>query len=183
MHPELKDTSQKLQAMGAWRSEKMFENTMIKKYEDLTKLEDMECPTCGSEIDTEFVQRMLQEHSERLEQCEVFAQKDQGLLKEIEEANEIHRNAGKTIEDWENLYRSIDNKLPSTVTNKDDLETKIVDLRQKIMEEREELQKVIDENERRERHNTRIGIILEQTEQFQSELDVHKSTLVKSESN
>jgi DNA repair exonuclease SbcCD ATPase subunit len=51
------------------------------------------------------------------------------------------------------------------------------------MEEREELQKVIDENERRERHNTRIGIILEQTEQFQSELDVHKSTLEKSESN
>ena len=183
LQPELKDSSQKLQALGAWRSEKMFENTMIKKYEDLTKLEDMECPTCGSEIDTEFVQRMLQEHSERLEQCEVFAQKDQGLLKEIEEANEIHRNAGKTIEDWENLYRSIDNKLPSTVTNKDDLETKIVDLRQKIMEEREELQKVIDENERRERHNTRIGIILEQTEQFQSELDVHKSTLEKSESN
>ena len=183
LHPELKDTSQKLQALGAWRSEKMFENTMIKKYEDLTKLEDMDCPTCGSEIDTEFVERMLREHSERLEQCEVFAQKDQGLLKEIEEANEIHRNAGKTIEDWENLYRSIDNELPSTVTNKDDLETKIVDLRQKIMEEREELQKVIDENERRERHNTRIGIILEQTEQFQSELDVHKSTLEKSESN
>lgn len=182
LHPELQDTSQKLQAMGAWRSEKMFENTMIKKYEDLTKLEDMDCPTCGSEIDTEFVERMLKEHRERLEQCEVFAQKDQGLLKEIEEANEIHRNAGKTIEDWENLYRSIDNKLPSTVTNKDDLETKIVDLRQKIMEEREELQKVIDENERRERHNTRIGIILEQTEQFQSELDVHKSTLEKSES-
>ena len=183
LHPELQDTSQKLQAMGAWRSEKMFEQTMIKKYEDLSKLEDMDCPTCGSEIDTEFVQRMLQEHSERLEQCEIFAQKDQGLLKEIEEANEIHRNAGKTIEDWENLYRSIDNELPSTVTNKDDLETKIVDLRQKIMEEREELQKVIDENERRERHNTRIGIILEQTEQFQSELDVHKSTLEKSESN
>jgi DNA repair exonuclease SbcCD ATPase subunit len=183
LHPELQDTSQKLQAMGAWRSEKMFENTMIKKYEDLTKLEDMDCPTCGSEIDTEFVERMLKEHRERLEQCEVFAQKDQGLLKEIEEANEIHRNAGKTIQDWENLYRSIDNKLPSTVTNKDDLETKIVDLRQKIMEEREELQKVIDENERRERHNTRIGIILEQTEQFQSELDVHKSTLEKSESN
>ena len=182
LHPELQDTSQKLQAMGAWRSEKMFENTMIKKYEDLTKLEDMDCPTCGSEIDTEFVERMLKEHSERLEQCEVFAQKDQGLLKEIEEANEIHRNAGKTIEDWENLYRSIDNELPSTVTNKDDLETKIVNLRQKIMEEREELQKVIDENERRERHNTRIGIILEQTEQFQSELDVHKSTLEKSES-
>ena len=183
LHPELQDTSHKLQAMGAWRSEKMFENTMIKKYEDLTKLEDMDCPTCGSEIDTEFVERMLKEHRERLEQCEVFAQKDQGLLKEIEEANEIHRNAGKTIQDWENLYRSIDNKLPSTVTNKDDLETKIVDLRQKIMEEREELQKVIDENERRERHNTRIGIILEQTEQFQSELDVHKSTLEKSESN
>jgi len=182
LHPELKDSSQKLQALGAWRSEKMFENTMIKKYEDLTKLEDMECPTCGSEIDTEFVQRMLQEHSERLEQCEIFAQKDQGLLKEIEEANEIHRNAGKTIEDWENLYRSIDNELPSTVTNKDDLETKIVDLRKKIMEERQELQKVIDENERRERHNTRISIILEQTEQFQSELDVHKSTLEKSES-
>ena len=181
-YPELQDTSQKLQAMGAWRSEKMFEQTMIKKYEDLLKLEDMDCPTCGSEIDTKFAEEQIKEHTERLEQCEVFAQKDQTALKEIEEQNEIHRQAGKTIEDWENLYRSIDNELPTSVTNKDDLEAKIQDLRQTILEEREELEKVVAENERRERHNTRIGIILEQTEQFQSELDVHKSKLENAES-
>ena len=181
-YPELQDTSQKLQAMGAWRSEKMFEQTMIKKYEDLLKLEDMDCPTCGSEIDTKFAEEQIREHTERLEQCEVFAQKDQKALKEIEEQNEIHRQAGKTIEDWENLYRSIDNELPTSVTNKDDLEAKIQDLRQTILEEREELEKVVAENERRERHNTRIGIILEQTEQFQSELDVHKSKLENAES-
>ena len=181
-YPELQDTSQKLQAMGAWRSEKMFEQTMIKKYEDLLKLEDMDCPTCGSEIDTKFAEEQIKEHTERLEQCEVFAQKDQKALKEIEEQNEIHRQAGKTIEDWENLYRSIDNELPTSVTNKDDLEAKIQDLRQTILEEREELEKVVAENERRERHNTRIGIILEQTEQFQSELDVHKSKLENAES-
>ena len=181
-YPELQDTSQKLQAMGAWRSEKMFEQTMIKKYEDLLKLEDMDCPTCGSEIDTKFAEEQIKEHTERLQQCEVFAQKDQKSLKEIEEQNEIHRQAGKTIEDWENLYRSIDNELPTSVTNKDDLEAKIQDLRQTILEEREELEKVVAENERRERHNTRIGIILEQTEQFQSELDVHKSKLENAES-
>ena len=50
------------------------------------------------------------------------------------------------------------------------MESQIQTLREKIASTREALSKVVEENERRERHNTRIGIILEQTEQFQEQL-------------
>ena len=43
-------------------------------------------------------------------------------------------------------------------------------LRERIATTRNSLSKIVEENERRERHNTRIGIIQEQTEQFQEQL-------------
>ena len=56
-----------------------------------------------------------------------------------------------------------------------------MELREKITSARETLQEVIDENERRERHNTRIGIIGEQTDEFQRELDNLELKLESSE--
>ena len=58
----------------------------------------------------------------------------------------------------------------------------IKELRKKITDSRSNLQEVIDENTRRERHNTRISIILEQTDGFQEQLDASKSSLESSES-
>ncbi len=55
------------------------------------------------------------------------------------------------------------------------------ELRTKIATARETFQEVIDENEKIERHNTRIGIILEQTEQFESDLSNSESKLKSAE--
>ena len=49
------------------------------------------------------------------------------------------------------------------------------------METRNKIQKVVEENEQRERHNTRIGIILEQTGQFQEQLAQLENALESSE--
>jgi DNA repair exonuclease SbcCD ATPase subunit len=177
LHPELQDTKFILECLGTWRAEEMHEQQMLKKYQDLAGMENMECPTCEGAIDIDFVNKMIAEHSERIEQTKQFAAKDRQKLEEAEEHNEIHRKAKKDIETWENLYRDIDRELPSKVLNAEQLQKQIKELHTKITTARENLQEIIDENQNIERHNTRIGIILEQTEQFQKELGDSQSKL------
>lgn len=177
LHPELQDTKFILECLGTWRAEEMHEQQMLKKYQDLAGMENMECPTCEGAIDIDFVNKMIAEHSERIEQTKQFAAKDRQKLEEAEEQNEIHRKAKKDIETWENLYRDIDRELPSKVLNAEQLQKQIKELHTKITTARENLQEIIDENQDIERHNTRIGIILEQTEQFQKELGDSQSKL------
>ena len=181
LHPELIDTSAHLTRLGAWKSESIHEEKQLQKYQALAGMENMECITCGQDIDENFVNTMIKEHQERYNQCIKFADKDREKLQEAEENNEIHRTSNKAIKDWESIYRSIDDKLPTQVINEEELGDKIEALRKRIASTRESLSKVVEENERRERHNTRIGIIQEQTEQFQAQLSSLESGLQSSE--
>ena len=149
----------------------MHEQTMIGKYTDLSLVEDATCPTCDQEINQAFVQQEIKEHKMRYDQCLKFAAKDREKLEEVEKNNEIHRKAKREVRNWEDLYRSIDNELPQRVLEKESIENEIKTLRERITTSREDLRRVVDENEKRERHNTRIGIILEQTDEFQAQLD------------
>ena len=176
-HPEEADTRQYIEGVASWKSEQTHEHTMYTKYAKLAQMENATCPTCDGEIDQDFVNNMLQEHKERMEQCEKFADKDRERLQELEKANALHRTAKREIKDWEDLYRSIDHELTTSVLNEDDLKVKVAELREQITTAKSALQEVIDENEKRERHNTRIGIILEQTGEFQSQLDKLESEL------
>jgi len=171
LHPEEIDTSDHLTRLGAWKSEAMHEQTMIGKYTELSLVEDATCPTCDQEINQAFIDHSIKEHKLRHEQCLKFAEKDRTKLEEAEENNEIHRKAKREIKTWEDLYRSIDDKLPQRVLEKESIESQIETLREKITSSRQSLQRVVDENERRERHNTRISIIEEQTSEFQAQLD------------
>ena len=181
LHPKLIDTSAHLTRLGAWKSESIHEEKQLQKYQALAGMENMECITCGQDIDENFVNTMIKEHQERYDQCLKFADKDREKLQEAEENNEIHRTSNKAIKDWESIYRSIDDKLPTQVINEEELGDKIEALRKRIASTRESLSKVVEENERRERHNTRIGIIQEQTEQFQEQLSSLESGLQSSE--
>ena len=176
-HPEEVDTRQYIEGVASWKSEQTHEHTMYTKYAKLAEMENATCPTCDGEIDQDFVNNMLQEHKARMEQCEKFADKDRERLQELEKTNALHRTAKREIKDWEDLYRSIDHELTTSVLNEDDLKIKVAELREQITTAKSALQEVIDENEKRERHNTRIGIILEQTGEFQSQLDKLESEL------
>ena len=180
-NPDFNDTSKYLTAVGTWNSERMHEQKMLKKYEALAGMPDATCPTCEGDINQIFVQSQIDEHTERMKVCEDFATKEREKLQEIEKANAIHRTAKREIEDWEDLYRSIDHELTTSILNKDDLDEKIEALRSEITSAKSALQEVINENEQRERHNTRLEIILEQTGEFQSELDKLQDELSSAE--
>ena len=51
LHPELIDTSAHLTRLGAWKSESIHEEKQLQKYQALAGMENMECITCGQDID------------------------------------------------------------------------------------------------------------------------------------
>ena len=169
-YPEKKDTSKIIGAIGAWKSERSHEVNMRDKYESLKNSDDAECPTCEQPIDFAFIENKYAEHNERAEQCSKFIDTEQAKLDKTNEENEIHRNAAQGIKEWERIFASIDSDLTTTVSDPEKLQRAIKDLKAKVEEARDALEEVVAENERRERHNTRIEIITEQTNEFESEL-------------
>ena len=131
----------------------------------------MVCPTCEGEVNEMFVNGMIKEHTERKDNCEKFTQEAARKLQRLEEQNAIYRTAEREVANWEDLYRSIDHDLTTTVLSEDDLQEQVSKLSEEITNAKSVLQEVISENEKRERHNTRVGIILEQTAEFQSQLN------------
>ena len=171
LYPESVDTAGVIGAIGAWKSELAHEVSMRDKYENLKNTEDQECPTCEQPVDMEFVETRYNDHNKRAMQCSKFMNEEQEKLEKLEDENKIHRSAAKGVNDWEHLFSSIDSGLPTKVSDPERIRDSITTLRAKAQMARDELEEVAEENERRERHNTRIEIIQEQTAQFEKELD------------
>ena len=100
-------------------------------------------------------------------------------ISEIKQNNAKFRTSQKTQKDWEDLYRSIDNNLPASPLDKQELSSRANDIQTRISDAKTELVRVARENERVTKRNTRIQVILEQTEEFQSQLDAHQELLNK----
>ena len=169
-HPELQETDALTGAIGAWKSELAYEVNMRDKYENLKNAETQECPTCEQPIDMDFVERHYLEHNERADNCRKFMRQEQDRLEKSQNENEIHRQAARGIREWERLFSSIDSGLTTSVSDPEAIRNAIREMGKKVEEARAKLEEVAKENERRERHNTRIEIITEQTNDFESEL-------------
>ena len=169
-NPELIDTDRYLTGLGTWKSEKMHEQSMVNKYQELLETEDHVCPTCGEDIDVEFIKGQIVEHNERIVECEKFSETEKERLAKAKEVNTLHNKAKEGIRKWEEIYRSIDQNLTSDIPNADELRFKIDKLDKEYRNYKIDLQVAIDHNNDVERHNTRIGIILEQEQQFETEL-------------
>ena len=181
-YPEEQPYIEHLGTVQTLKVESLREKEMVDKYVDLMSQTNAECPTCSQTIDDEFVASQLQKHETKLVKINEELQKQQQLTDIIGKENEIHKQAKRNIKQWEDLYRSIDIELPEQAINAEETQKQIAELRAKIATVRSSLQEVIDENTRRERHNTRIGIIQEQTEQFETDLSESQSRLESAES-
>jgi len=170
-NPTVIDTEGYLTGLGTWKAEMMHEQSMINKYQKLLETEDHVCPTCGEDIDVSFIKTKMAEHEERRVGCEVFSEKDKEKLEAAQESNQLHKEAKEGIRRWEEIYRSIDQNLTSEIPNPASLKENIHELQSEKDEHENELQNAIEHNNKVERHNTRIGIILEQEQQFETELE------------
>jgi len=151
-----------------------------KELEHLNKL-DKECPTCHQEVDPTVIQNLKSQSQEKSRQAE---EEDVHLSVVIERAkrtNSIIKNKQKKQREFEDLFTKIDKTIPSEILNGEELSIKIEDLKESIAKTRTQLKEIINENTQREQHNTRIQVILEQTREFEKELEGVKKGLSKQE--
>jgi DNA repair exonuclease SbcCD ATPase subunit len=152
----------------------------IAHLEKLSELEGL-CPTCEQEIDSENRERLIKGY-ERLQQS---AQKEiTNVRAEIEEGQEHNANVVRREvqqREFEELMKIVDNSLPSQILDGDLLSSQIDELTSKIANIRTEIERISSENMVAERHNTRISIIQEQTDDMESQLEGIVAALVKVE--
>ena len=169
-HPEKLDTTKYIEGTATWRSEQAYEQSMYDKYQKLLATESHQCPTCGEDIDVDFIEGQMAEHKQTVNYIEKEIEKQTANLAEVKKKNTIHESAKRGIAQWEDLYRSIDQNLPSEIPDGEALSGRIAKLSQEYKNYQSDLQDAIDHNNNVERHNTRIGIILEQETNFETEL-------------
>ena len=141
-----------------------------KLLEKLSKLEDR-CPTCEQDVDSTFVASLLSVETDKITSAKERQSDIEKAIREIKEENEKFSKARKNQKDWEDLFRSIDQSLPDDILDKGVLDSRRKAISARIQESKSRLLEVTRNNEAITKRNTRIQVILEQTEQFQTELN------------
>jgi DNA repair exonuclease SbcCD ATPase subunit len=158
-----------LEELGKWQSvynSEVFEGTS----EDI-------CPTCGQEVDQDLLDEIYQREEEKHNQAFNYIKKIQDTIRHKKKVNEQIDEKQKEERRWKELFNSIDQTLPAEIKDADELQRKIEMLAEKIDNEQKELEYIINENESRERHNTRLQVIQEQIGEFKEELKTHENKL------
>ena len=158
-----------LEELGKWQSvynSEVFEGTS----EDI-------CPTCGQEVDQDLLDEIYQREEEKHNQAFFHIKKIQDTIRHKKKVNEQIEEKQKEERRWKELFNSIDQTLPAEIKDADELQRKIEMLAEKIDNEQKELEYIINENESRERHNTRLQVIQEQIGEFKEELKTHENKL------
>ena len=148
---------------------------------DIAKLEKLKdvCPTCEQAIDSSFKQGLV----DAAEQSEIEAKSRiddlEKKINEIKANNKLFSSKQQVERDWNDLYRSIDQSLPSDLVDEEELNERIRRIQVVLGSARTKQEEQRKENERRVRSNTRIEIVQERTEELSAELDVAVSKLAK----
>jgi|TARA_R110002167_G_scaffold315165_2_gene520682 DNA repair exonuclease SbcCD ATPase subunit len=160
---------------GSFKASIAGSNKLLEK---MKKLGDS-CPTCEQTVDSQFKDNLIQAELDNIERS---SEKRGNASREIKriKANNIEYNTKVSIQkDWEDLYSRINHSLPSLQVDGDKLSLRIEDLRTRIQKAQGKLELIAKGNEKRTRDNTRIQIILEQTESFKAELKASTTELSK----
>jgi DNA repair exonuclease SbcCD ATPase subunit len=172
---EIQDYDDLQSQLGRWRAEA---NKQV-----FTGTHEKVCPTCLQEVDTKLIEEIQAKQECEVETARSKVSEILSKIEEIKSKNSELYAAQEKQRQFEEIYRSIDSSLPTDLLSEADLESSISTLKERIRESRSRLEEVIEENNRRERHNTRIGIIQEQTEEFEKQLEEVSGQLFEKEDN
>ena len=134
----------------------------------LKKLEQLkeECPTCKQPIDVSAEKAMITGEKDKLLSAQEKIDGIKPRIIQIKENNaELELNE-KTSRDLEDLLRSFDRTLPTSVLDKEQLEDQLQSVQNRLRYAKKKLAENAAENERRTKLNTRIQVIQEQTAEF-----------------
>ncbi len=149
-----------------------------KLLEKLNKLGDT-CPTCEQAVDSEFKQELILNESMKIAEARDKQDELETRIQEIRRDNELYSNSQKTQQEWQEIFRSIDVQLPSSLLDKEELDGSLSEVRERLNDAQKRLNEVARKNEQITKRNTRIQVILEQTEEFQQQLEEGRIALEK----
>jgi len=145
----------------------------------ITKLQGLgdHCPTCEQSVDASFKQGLLTAELDRKEEAEKEKNELERRIEEIKRNNQLFDSRERRQKEWEDLYRSIDHSLQTSLLDKQELTGRVEDISLRIRAAQAQVSKIAAENEKRTRLNTRIQVILEQTDEFKAQLEEAESLL------
>jgi DNA repair exonuclease SbcCD ATPase subunit len=135
----------------------------------MSKLGD-HCPTCEQSVDSSFKQSLIDAEARKVAEARERQDEIERRISEIKQNNAKYQSSRKIQRDWEELFRSIDNNLPASPLDPAELKNRAEGISQRISDAKERLVRLTRKNETITKRNTRIQVILEQTEEFESEL-------------
>ena len=147
----------------------------------LTKLNQLgdTCPTCEQSVDSEFVDELKKEETDKISVSEREIGKIEAEIKNIKRDNNEFTRLQTLEADWKEIYRSVDRDLPTSLLDKNELAERLADVRADLLQRKEQLESTAKENEKRTKHNTRIQVIQEQTDSFLKQSEELQEVLAK----
>tara|TARA_E500000178_G_C17036685_1_gene763828 strand:+ start:3145 stop:4953 length:1809 start_codon:yes stop_codon:yes gene_type:complete len=140
-----------------------------------------ECPTCHQQVKDTVIQNLRNQSVQKSRKAENDVKSLEQKIEQIKMLNSIITSKHKMQRDFEDLYGRVDNTLPTEPLDANELESNINLLRSKLNTISKTLKETIDENSKRQRHNTRIQVILEQTDEFKRQLEELEKDLSEQE--
>ena len=146
----------------------------------LAKLEKLgdHCPTCEQDVDPGFKQSLIDIETKKIAENRREEYEIEGRISEIKRDNAEYDSARKIEREWQEVYRSIDRTLPVALVDKAELESRLGRVRANLVQAKEQLEETARNNQKITKHNTRIQVILEQTDEFESQLNSATEELV-----
>jgi DNA repair exonuclease SbcCD ATPase subunit len=139
---------------------------IIKKMENLENV----CPTCEQSVTEDFKKKHIYEEQEKIKVEQDKHTNIQKKIKEIQENNESFTVKASKQKEWEELYRSVDNNLPTVLVDEVALKIRITNIRTNIATQKNEIDLMQRENHARSAYNAKIEVITEQTAEFDKQL-------------
>ena len=140
-----------------------------------------ECPTCHQQVKDTVIQNLKNLSVLKSREAESDVRSLEQKIEQIKMINSIVTSKRKMQRDFEDLYGRVDKTLPTEPLDANELESNINLLRSKLNTISKTLKETIDENSKRQRHNTRIQVILEQTDEFKRQLEELEKDLSEQE--
>jgi len=172
---ELESYDHLQEQLGSWQAVAAGAGRTLRKLESIKA----ECPTCKQSIDISAEEKMLEDAKAKQSNAMAEAFKIKPEITGIKARNDEFRANQKAKKDWEDLFRSVDATLPSSLVDQDALTEKSEELQKRLSEAKSAMDTATTENERRTKRNTRIQVIQEQTDEFKAQLESGKAELAE----
>lgn len=145
----------------------------------ITKMESLSgvCPTCTQDIDQEKNAEIIQLNQDIVTENKLKVAVLKEELLSIDKNNKAYQHKIQKQKEFEDLLRSIDRTMPSEYLDENELQKELAVVSAKIEGISKSIKVIAAENQKAEKHNTRIQIILEQTNKFKENLEKTTSKL------